>query len=286
MGQIVLVAESGADIPKELAEKYGIHIVPMHISFGDLSRPDGSFEPEEIISFYEQTGILPKTSCSTPLDFEKVFDDIHAQNPDAEILYLAYSSVTTCSFQNARLAAEGRDYVTSVDTKFAAAGQGAIVLKMAQMLQEHPQWDIKQASGFAALLIRKARMCFLPSNLEFLRAGGRLSNVAALCGAILSIHPLIEIQDGRLVATKKYRGSMNKIIPRLIAEYADKNELDKEELWLMKSPGLSEENIQIAARMARDQGFQKIHWFRTGGVITCHGGPGAFGIVGFSDNDS
>lgn len=77
MQNIVLVAESGADIPPELARHHRIHIVPMHVSFGDETKDDGTFPVEEICAYYDRTGKLPKTSASTPGDFTTVFDDIH-----------------------------------------------------------------------------------------------------------------------------------------------------------------------------------------------------------------
>ena len=36
--KVVLVAESGADIPKDIAEKEGIYIVPMHVTFDGETR--------------------------------------------------------------------------------------------------------------------------------------------------------------------------------------------------------------------------------------------------------
>ena len=92
--KIVLVAETGADIPGSIAERWGIHIVPMHVTFGSETRDDGTFPSEEICAYYDRTGDLPKTSGSTPEDFTKAFDALHAKWPDAQILYLAYSSVT------------------------------------------------------------------------------------------------------------------------------------------------------------------------------------------------
>ncbi len=98
------------------------------------------------------------------------------------------------------------DYVTSIDTKFASAGQGVIVVKMAELLEQYPQWGMEEAVAAANALIRRARMAFIPNDMEYLRAGGRVSNATALCGRLLSIHPLIEILDGYLTATKKLRG--------------------------------------------------------------------------------
>ena len=102
---IVLVAETGSDITLEIAEEYGIYLVPMHISMGEETLDDGSFPSKEICAYYEQTGKVPKTSASSPHDFITVFDLIHELWPEKHILHLAYSAVTTCSYQNALLAA-------------------------------------------------------------------------------------------------------------------------------------------------------------------------------------
>lgn len=283
MNKIILVAETGADIPQEQVQRYGIHIVPMHVSFGNISRDDGTFSAEEICNHYEKTGSLPKTSACSPEDFNRVFDEIHERWPNASILHLAYSAVTTCSYQNAQIAAENRSYVTSVDTKFASVGQCVIVLRMAQLLEEHPDWTMVEAVAAAEDLILRGRMCFLPNDMEYLRAGGRVSNAGALCGKLLSIHPMIEFKDGYLRATKKLRGKMTKLAPQLVADYAVAQKLAKDALWLIWSPGLSDDIKASVEKITLSSGFRQITWMKTGGVITTHSGPGAFGIVGFSE---
>ena len=172
MKTIVLVAETGSDLPLPLAEKFEIQIVPMHVSFDGTSVDDGSFPPEKILDFYKQTGKLPTTSGSTPGDFERIFDQIHEKWPEAQILYLAYSAVTTCSYQSGIIAAEGRDYVTAIDTMQVSVGQAAVVVAVAELLTSQPELTIAQAAEAAKELISRAKMCFLPDNLEFLRAGG------------------------------------------------------------------------------------------------------------------
>lgn len=280
MEEIILLAETGSDITKEVAGEHGIYIVPMHVSFGEETRDDGTFPAEEVCSYYERTGNLPKTSGSVPEDFEKIFDKIHAEHPDSQILYLAYSAVTTCSYQSAQIAAEGRDYITSVDTKQVSVGQYAVVVTMAKLLKEHPEWTVEEAAAKAKAVSESVHMCFVPDKLEFLRAGGRVSNAAALCGTLLKLHPQIEILDGYLQATKKHRGSMKKIVPQVTANYIKEQQLDLEEIWLIYAPGLSEEVKELAESAAKNCGAKKVTWVRTGGVITTHGGPGAFGVAG------
>jgi len=280
---IILVAESGSDIPVDVAKRYGIHIVPMHVTFGDTTLEDGSFPIEDIYDYHKKTGRIPKTSACSPDDFMKTFDEIHSQHPEKDILYLAYSVATTASYQSAMLAAEGRDYkLTSIDTQQVSGGQAAIVIKIAEMLDKNPDLSLEEAVDAANDLIKKTHMCFLPDNLDFLRAGGRVSNVAYLGSRLLGIHPCIEIKNGLLTATKKYRGSLLKLAPRLIREYTKLYGFNKNRIYFLWSVGLGDDVKEVAEKEAKDCGFKEIVWLRTGCVITTHSGPGTFGLVGIS----
>lgn len=283
MNPIILVAETGSDITPELAAEYQIHIVPMHVTFEDKTLDDGTFPVEDICSCYQATKKVPKTSGSTPEDFNVVLDRIHAQYPDAQILYLAYSAVTTCSYQSCVIASEERDYVTCFDTRHVSVGQAAVVISVAQALKERPEMSMEEALAVAKDYSERARMCFLPDNLEFLRAGGRVSNVACLGSRILSLHPCIELLEGRLMATKKYRGKMEKVAAELIEEYSAKNDLDRECLWIVYTVGLDDLVRRSAEAAAEKCGFKRLRWIQAGGVITTHGGPAAFGIAGFAN---
>ena len=74
---IILIAETGSDIPADLAQQWGIHLVPMHVSMGSQTFDDGTFPTEDICAWYNKTGTAPTTSASTPYDFETVMDLIH-----------------------------------------------------------------------------------------------------------------------------------------------------------------------------------------------------------------
>ncbi len=281
--KIILVAETGSDLTPALAEEYGVYLVSMHVSMGNETLDDGTFPPEDIVTYYNtHNKEVPHTSASSPEDFMKVFDQIHAEHPDAQILHLAYSAVTTCSYQNAILAAEGRDYVTSVDTKHVSVGQGVVVMETAKFLKENPNAPVEQAAQVAKEIAARCNMCFIPKNLDYLRAGGRVSNVVALTGNLLNLHPCIEILDGKLMAKKKYRGNLDKIIPKLIEEYTEAHNFDKKHITFIDTPELPDSLKKLAEETAKKLGFQSFNWIKTGCVITCHGGPGAFGIVGFS----
>ena len=279
---IILVAETGSDITPELAKEYGIWLVPMYVTMGDQTLDDGTFPAEDVCAYYDHTGKVPKTSGTSPEAFERVFREIHEKYPEKHILHLAYSAVTTVSYQSAVIAAEGLDYVTSLDTKQVSVGQAAAVLEVARFLQANPEVSVEEAVAAAEKICRQTQMCFIPKNLDYLRAGGRVSNVAALTGNLLQLHPCIEIIDGRLMAKKKYRGAMEKFIPTLLSEFDEKHSLSREKLYLISTPYMDETVREVLGGAARSMGFRKIIWMRTGCVITCHSGPGAFGVVGFA----
>lgn len=283
MSSIILLAETGSDITPELAKELNIRLVPMHVSLGDVTLDDGSFPAEDIHAYYERTGKTPTTSGSTPYDFEKVLDEIFQEDPDVRVLYLAYSAVTTCSYHSCELAIEEKPYaknVRLVDTKHVSVGQGAVVIATAHWLAEHPDATLEEAAAAAENIGLQTRMCFIPKNLDYLRAGGRCSNAVALVGNLLNLHPCIEIIDGKLIAGKKYRGAMTKLAPALLREFTEKHSLSKEHIYFIHTPYMEESIRTVLNAEATALGYKNITWMKTGCVITCHGGPGAFGIVG------
>ena len=283
MSSIILLAETGSDITKELAQDLNVRLVPMHVTLGDVTLDDGSFPAEDVHSYYERTGKTPTTSGSTPYDFESVLEEIFSQDPNAQVLYLAYSAVTTCSYHSCELAIEEKPYanqVRLVDTKHVSVGQGAVVIATAKWLREHPEATLEEAAAKAVEIVDQTKMCFIPKNLDYLRAGGRCSNAVALVGNLLNLHPCIEIIDGRLIAGKKYRGAMSKLASALLREFSEKHGLKKDHIYFIHTPYMEESIRTVLDAEANALGFEQITWMKTGCVITCHGGPGAFGIVG------
>ena len=281
MNPILLMAESGSDLTPEMARKYGVTILPMHVSFGGETRDDGAFPVTEMFEHYANTRDLPRTSGCTPHDFEVVLDRLDAEYPGQPILHLAYSACTTCSMQSGIIASEGRENIRFVDTKQVSAAQGAVAIAMAEYLRANPQTSLDEAAAKAEEISAKVRMGFFPGDLDYLRAGGRVSNAAYLGAKLLSLHPLIEILDGKLLSTKKYRGSMAKVVHKLVDEYADT--LDPAQpMYLLFGAGLDEAIKRDAEDIVRSKGFEQFSWVQTGCVIAAHSGPGAFGIVGFA----
>lgn len=283
MRKYVIVVETGSDIPAEIAERYGIYTVPMHVAFGDQTRDDGTFPPEDIYQFFTTTGKLTKTSGCTVEDFNLVFDRIRAENPGSHILHLAYSAVTTCSYQSAVIAAEKRQGITSFDTCHVSAGQTLVALQVARYLEKNPDASLEEVIAQAEAAREKCCMGFFPGDLAYLRAGGRVSNAAYLGAKLLSLNPLIEVLGGKLTATKKYRGKMDAVAPKFLQEYVAQNHLKRDLLVMVYSKGLKDSIRENVESIAKDLGFREILWVQTGGVVTTHCGPGGFGVGGFAE---
>ena len=283
MKKIIIVAETGSDVTKELAAKYDIELVPMHVTFGDKTVDDATFPAERIPEYYHETGTLPKTSGCNPGDFVTLFERLDKEHPEAQILYLAYSAITTCSYQSAQIASVDRTNLVSIDTRQVSVGQGAVVIAVAKHLQENPDISMDDLVAYAHQMIERARMCFIPDNLEFLKAGGRVSNVAYMGAMLLNLHPTIEILEGKLVATKKYRGKMSRVCAKLLKEYTEQYNIDtKSPVYFVYTVGLSDEVKTAVKDAASELGYTDIEWIQAHGVITTHGGPAAFGFAGFT----
>ena len=167
--KILITAETGSDLPKALAEELGVVLIPMHVSMGDKTLDDGTFPPEDVCAYYKENGKIPTTSGSTPYDFEAIYDRIFAEDPDTQILHLAYSAVTTCSYHSGELAIEGKSYeknVRLVDTKHVSVGQCAVVVAVAKWIREHPEATLEEAAAAAEEIAEQTKMCFIPDNLD------------------------------------------------------------------------------------------------------------------------
>ena len=279
MSEIVIIAESGSDVPAAEAAELGVEIVPMHVSIGQKTIDDGELPPAEMLEECRQLGVLPRTSGCTPGDFSVVLDRVHAEHPNAQILYIAYSAVTTCSYESARTAAEGRDYVHMFDTRHVTIGQGFVVTQTARRLAENPDISVEELMAWSEELASRVRMGFVPGDLGYLRAGGRLSNAAFVGATLLRIKPIIELIEGKLVATKKLRGNMEKAVIGLMDHMALQGDYDTDVVYLLHSAGLPDSIQRAAEEHARELGFKSIRWYESHNVITSHCGPGSFALA-------
>jgi DegV family protein with EDD domain len=283
MKKVILLTESGSDMPLDLVKSHNIQIVPMHVIMGDKSYADGSIEVTEVYDYYQRTKKVPSTSATNSDEYQDAFKRITEENPGCIVVHVGYSSKPSCSYQNSIIASEGMENVYHADALNVTGGLAAVVLKAAELVEKHPDMlpddIVKNIEGYAA----KARLSFIPGDLVYLKAGGRVSNAAYLGGTLLQLKPMIEIVNGELVSTKKYRGKISNIVEKYMKEYINRYHMDKEKIYLMYSLGLEEHIKQRMERIAKEEGFIKIIWIQAGCMISSHSGPGGIGMAAFEN---
>ncbi|SDY11583.1 MULTISPECIES: DegV family protein [Salimicrobium] len=280
MKEIILSTESGADLPEDLRVKYNLYTVPMHIIMDDKDYPDGSLPVEEIYSYYERTKRIPSTTATNVHEYEELFTAIRKAHPGCEIIHIGYTSKASSSFQNAVIAAEEFEDIHLIDALNVTGGLAAVVLCAAEIVKKEPEIEVEQLIERIEQTVPKARLSFIPGSLEFLKAGGRVSNAGSLIGTLLKIKPRIDLRDGKLISTKKYRGKMRGAGKKLLHDYFGEYNLDSDQLYFIYSVGLDEEIKQLMEETAEDYGFRNIRWIQAGGMISTHSGPGGFGVAG------
>ncbi len=284
MSKFVLVTESGGDLAQKYVDLYDVKIVPMHVNFGDETYDDSDLKSQDVFDYYDKNKVLPQTSGSTPGDFTKVFNEINENYPGAEIIYIAYSSVTTVSYNSARIAAEDFPNVHMVDSKNVTVGLANVVISTAEFIKENPNTTADEIIKFVEDIRERTRFVFLPQSLLYLKAGGRISNVSYLGAMLLKIYPTINLENGYLVAGTKYRGSFKTAYKKMIDDFFERFDIDKSMIRLVRVQDLSDSHMSEIEEILKEHGVENIEWFEAGSVISCHGGPGAVGLVGVEKN--
>lgn len=280
MTQYIITTESGSDLPKEYVDRYNVQIIPMHVTMGNDTMPDGSFEVEKAFAYYDETGTLPKTSGTTPEDNLKKFTEIREKYPDAHIIHIGYSAVTTVSFNAAHIAAEDFENIHLVDAKNVTLGLSAIVIATAQFIDENPAVTPEDIIAYVEDVRDRTRLVFLPKTLLYLKAGGRVSNLAFHGANLLKLHPTIILEDGYLVSGKKYRGSFERCINKMVTDFFNDFDIDPATVLVGGAPGVTNEQKETMFKLLADNNVSTTEWHQTGAVISSHGGPGAIGITG------
>lgn len=280
MRKIILSTESGADLPKDLADKHNVQVVPMHVIMDGQDYLDGVLPVTDIYDYYKQTKKIPSTTSTNSHEYHALFTKIREDFPDSIIVHIGYTSKASSSFQNAVIAAEDFEDLYLIDALNVTGGLAAIVHYAVTLLEKEPTIEPDRLIKEIESTVPKSRLAFLPGSLDFLRAGGRVSNAAYLGGALLKIKPRIELIDGKLVSTKKYRGNMERVTEKLMQDYLSQYDIDRKQLYFVYTIGLDENIMQRMDKIAKEAGFQSILWIQAGSMISTHAGPGGFGVAG------
>lgn len=278
MSKVKIISDSTCDLSEELLIQYDIAVLPHPIvRDGELLQDNVSITPDDIYAHYERTGRLCTTSAPNAYDYEQFWRPWLDEG--YEIVHFTISSEMSTAYNQAVLAAEETGHVYPVDSRSLSTGIGLLVLEACDLRDQ----------GFAAEEIAarvredsaKCQASFLVDVIEYLWKGGRYSSVAAIGANLLKLKPRIDVQNGKMLSTKKYRGKTTKCF----AAYADdllkgKDNIRQNRIFITHS-GIDEDIIQLVQDKIRQwqPGVEHIYVTRAGGTISCHCGPGTLGIL-------
>ena len=275
MKQVVITADSAADLPKDTAEKYGIKIMPMIVVFNGKPLKDGvEITAPEIFDHVEKTGEIPKSSAISPGEYLDFFSPFLREGK--AVVHLSFCSELSSTCRNAKLASARLGDVYVLDTRSLAGGISLLALEGCGMRDKG--MSAEEIYSRLSSLVPCARVSYLLDSIEFLRRSGRCSAAAAFGASLLSIKPCAAMIDGRIDVIKKYRGKIQ--AARL--QYADEQlkkyrNIDLSTAFIYHS-GIAPEELYAVEEMLKKAGFEQIITAFTGCMISLHSAPGALGI--------
>ncbi len=277
MNEIRIVTDSTADLPKELIAKYRIVVVPLKVIFND-EEPllDGiDIETEQFYLRQVEKKEYSRTSQPAPAEFYNIFSGITVSG--ASIISIHLSSALSGACQSARMAREmlpGSD-IDVIDSRSASMGLGLIVLEAARRAAGGK--TKKEILDHIGKMISETKLYFVVDTLEYLARGGRIGKAQALLGTILSIKPLLHLNNGVVEPLEKVRGKSRAIerLAQLVEEKADQQRVICSIVHGVDQAGMEQLYHRLIPRLNCGEPVLST----LGAVIGTHVGPRALGVT-------
>lgn len=275
--KIKITADSTCDLSAQLLEQWDIALMPMHILMGDETYLDGvTIRPADIFEHVQNGGQMHTSAAANVVEYSEFFAPFAAEY-DAVIHISVGAKFSSCC-QNANLAAQDYGNVYVVDSENICTGQGYLVLRAAQWAAAGlpPRNICRRLQGLA----KRVELSFVLDRLDYMAKSGRCSGVLAFGANLLKIKPCLEVINGELKVTRKYRGSLASCVERYAKDrLTDRDDIDEDMVLL--SSCLPQEGCLEAERAAvqRFGRFGQVYETDIGSTIGGYSGPGTIGIV-------
>ena len=274
---IKILSDSTCDLSQQLLQENNVTLVPLTVIKDGKEFKDGvTITPAEIFAHVAAGGDL----CSTSANSVGEYSDIFAQYADKYdgVLHITIGSGFSSCYQNACIAASDFDNVKVVDSMNLSTGQGLVVLEACRLAKECATLDElhEKVQAFTS----RVEASFLVDKLTYLAKGGRCSAVAALGANLLNLKPCIDVKDGKMGVSKKYRGKYAKCLSSYVQErLAERDDIRRDILFVTKTSVSDEEYAEVMAAVKEYGHFETVYETYAGCTVSCHCGPGTLGVL-------
>ncbi len=269
-----IVTDSACDLPDEVVDSLGITVVPLMIRFGDEELVDR--EQLSVAEFWRRCASsdeLPSTAAPSPGRFEQAYRAL-IDDGATGIISLHLSGELSATLQSARTAAAAIETdvpIEVIDSRSITVGLGLTVTAIAERARDGASID--ELTELAASLIGRTRVLGALDTLEYLKKGGRIGAAQAVLGSLLSIKPLIAIEDGKVEAAGKQR-TRSRAVKFVIDRVREEPAIERLAVMHADCDDVDEVVEQLSALHDGEILVGEI-----GPVIGAHAGPGTIGVI-------
>jgi fatty acid kinase fatty acid binding subunit len=276
---VVVVTDSTASLPPEVASDRGIVVVPLQVVIGADVYDEGSegATPELVAAALKEFRPV-STSRPTPAALLEVYEECARQGATG-IVSVHLSSDMSGTFESAQLAArEASVPVVPVDSRQVGVATGYAALAAADVVDAGG--SAEEAAEAARDRAGRCRSLFYVDTLEYLRRGGRIGAAAALLGGALAVKPLLEISGGRVASLERVRTSARALarLEELAVQSAGSGPVDVTVAHLASPDRAGQLQERLSARLADNLDGREVWCGELGAVLGAHVGPGMLAV--------
>jgi DegV family protein with EDD domain len=276
---VVIVTDSTASIPPELAAERGIVVVPLQVVIGATVYDEGSEEatPEKVAAALREWKPV-STSRPGPAALLEVYEQA-ACDGATEVVSVHLSGEMSGTYESVQLAARDAPVrVLPVDSRQVGVATGFAALAAADVLEAGGTAD--DAAAAARARADAAVSLFYVDTLAYLRRGGRIGAVDALFGGALAVKPLLTIADGRVAPLEKVRTSARALarLEELAVQAAGDGPVDVGVSHLASPDRAGQLADRLNERLADQLEDRPVWCGELGAVLGAHVGPGMIAV--------
>ena len=274
--KIKILSDSTCDLSLEQLQKHNIDLARLTVVKGDEQFVDGlTITPADIFAHVANGGGLCSTAAYSIGQYEEFFAQ-YAGEYDG-VIHINIGSGFSACHQNATIAAAEFPNVRVIDSMNLSTGQGHVVLEACRLAATCESLDeiVEKLNAFTP----RVRASFLLDRLDYMVKGGRCSSAAALGANLLNLKPCIEVRDGKMGVTKKYRGPYAKCLANYVKDQLNRDDIIRNELFLTYTRVDDKCLTAVKDAIAECEPFETFYETTAGCTVSCHCGPGTLGVL-------